>query len=468
MASEIQDKIVRIGGGQGFWGDWLLAPGRLVRASIKAGKQLDYLVLDYLAEVTMSILAKQRESSPETGYARDFPGLVSELLPELQNESANLKIIANAGGLNPRACAEECRRQIASHSLFKKMPKIAVIEGDDIFPRFSELSSKGESFFHLEDGRSIEEVKSNLKSLNVYIGAKSVKEALDAGAQIIISGRVADPCLALGALMHEFDWKSTDYDLLASGVVAGHVIECGAQSSGGNFSAGWEEVKDSWDIGFPVVECKANGEIVVTKPEGTGGIVDRRTVTEQLVYEIGDPKCYITPDVIVDFTSFTVSDLAIDRVLIKGVKGLPAPEKLKVSGSFFAGYFAEGTLVLVGPKVKKKAKICEEIIRKRIELSSINYDELHFEYLGTFSCIPGLSERLSYSEPGEIVFRVAIRGKSKSDILRFTREIAPLVLGGPSGVTGYAGGKRDVRELYAYWPSLVSREFVKESWSILE
>jgi hypothetical protein len=307
------NKTIRIGGGQGFWGDWLEAPLQLVEKG-----DIDYLVLDYLAEVTMSILAKQKERDPALGYAKDFPLLIHELAPHIKDKK--VKIIANAGGLNPRACAKKCLELLSSIPGMNSIPTIAVVTGDDILPRKDELEKKGVSFSHLENSSPISSINHALKSMNAYVGGESITEALKNGADIVITGRVADPCMTLAALAHEFSWDYSNWDLLASGVIAGHVIECGAHVTGGNFSGGWEQVPDTWNIGFPVIECSEDGSFVVTKPENTGGLVTIQTVSEQLIYEIGDPEHYITPDVIADFTSITVTDLGNNRVKVSPAK----------------------------------------------------------------------------------------------------------------------------------------------------
>jgi hypothetical protein len=454
------NKTIRIGGGQGFWGDWLEAPLQLVEKG-----DIDYLVLDYLAEVTMSILAKQKERDPALGYAKDFPLLIRDLAPQLKDKK--IKVIANAGGLNPRACAEKCLQLLSTLPDMDSMPSIAVVTGDDILPQKEVLEKKGVSFSHLENASPIASIESSLKSMNAYIGGGSITDALRNGADIIITGRVADPCMTLGALAYEFSWDYSDWNLLASGVIAGHVIECGAHVTGGNFSGGWEHVPEAWNIGFPVIECSKDGSFVVTKPKNTGGLVTVQTVSEQLIYEIGDPELYLTPDVIADFTSITLSDLGNNQVKVSPAKGKPKPAHLKISASYFDGYSTEGTLVLPGPRALKKAAICEDIIRARVSSSNITHKELHFEALGAFDSIPGMREKLSYPEPGEVVFRAAIHTNEKNDALRFSREITPLVLSGPSGITGYAGGKREVREVYAYFPTLIPREFVSTSWEFV-
>ncbi len=455
----MNNKHVRIGGGQGFWGDWLDAPLQLAEKGA-----VDYLVLDYLAEVTMSILAKQMDRDSSLGYAKDFPLLVQKLAPYLKNKK--LKIVANSGGLHPEACARKCLEVLQSSS-DDFSPKIAIVKGDNIFPVREDLKAKGCSFNHFETGSSIESVSSHIKSMNAYIGGACITEALGAGADIVITGRVADPCLTSAILAHEFSWNYSDWDKLASGVIAGHVIECGAHASGGNFSAGWDSVQEPWNIGFPIVECYSDGSFIVTKADTTGGIVNSSTVSEQLLYEIGDPSSYYTPDVIADFTSISLKELSENRVQVSPAKGRHKPKTLKISASYFDGYSTEGTLVLIGPQVLKKAEICERTLRHRIDAAGISYKDLHFEYLGALSCIPGMREKNLYPEPAEIVFRAAIHTSEKKDAERFSREITPLVLSGPSGITGYAGGKQSVREVYAYFPTLIDRSYINPEWEFI-
>jgi hypothetical protein len=456
-----QEKKIRIGGGQGFWGDWLEAPLQLAEHG-----RIDYLVLDYLAEVTMSILAKQKDRDPALGYAKDFPRLIQNLAPYLARKK--FKIVANSGGLNPEACARKCLELLcADKDSAGAIPKIAIVQGDDIFSIRDSLFSSGVSFTHLESGVPITSIASHLRSMNVYIGGSSISQALAAGADIVITGRVADPCLVSGILAHEFSWEYTDWNRLASGVIAGHVIECGAHASGGNFSAGWNTVKEPWNIGFPVVECASDGSFIVTKADNTGGTVSSLSVSEQLLYEIADPEAYYTPDVIADFTSIYLKDIGENQVYVSPAKGKARPDTLKVSASYFDGYVTEGSLVLTGPHVLDKAALCEEILRKRITASGITFKDLHFEYLGAFSCIPGMREKKLYPEPGEIVFRAAIHTAEKKEAERFSREITPLVLSGPSGVTGYASGKQSVREVYAYFPTLLDRSLIQSTWEFV-
>lgn len=455
-------KKIRIGGAQGFWGDWQHAPLQLTEKG-----QVDYLVFDYLAEVTMSILAKQKDRDPKTGYAKDFPLVIKKLASSLADKK--LKIVANAGGLNPVECANKCLELLIESGISKSsLPKIAIVLGDNIFPDYEKLKDKGIEFHHFETGEPLSTLSPLLKSMNAYTGGEEVSKALDSGADIVIAGRVADPCLTLGILAHEFSWSYTDWNKMACGIIAGHTIECGAQVTGGNFSAGWNMVKHASNIGFPIVECYPDGSFIVTKPNNTGGLVNTQTVSEQLIYEIGDPKNYYTPDVIVDFTSISLKENGENKVLVSPAQGKQRPDRLKVSASYFDGFATEGTLVLVGPKVLEKASICEQILRERITKTSLHYKDLIFEYLGAFSCIPGLREKLQYPEPAEIVFRAAIHTQEKKDAELFSREITPLVLGGPSGVTGYAGGKQNIREVYSYFPTLIDRSYVTSRAEIIQ
>jgi hypothetical protein len=438
-------KKVIIASGQGFWGDWLEAPIRQIE-----GGKIDYLVLDYLAEVTMSVLAKQKEANPSFGYAKDFPALIEKVLPQLI--SKKIKVISNAGGLNAEACAEAIIKSAQAKNL---NIKVAVIKGDDL----AALVDK-EEFTHLETNESVAKIKNNIKSANAYLGCETIVEALASGAQIIISGRVADPSMVLGPMRYEFSWKENDWDKLAAGILAGHIIECGAQASGGNFSGDWQSVPNLANVGFPIVEAYENGEFVITKHANTGGLVNQATIKEQMVYEIGDPHNYYTPDVIVDFTTAILSDDGKDRVHIKNVKGKAKPEKYKVSISYFYGYRTVSTLVYSWPDAYKKAKVASEILKTRIKDLNLQFDKMHSEVIGVNACHGALTD---YDNPelAEVMLRFAVQGTNEKDVKRFTREMAPLVLGGPPFATSYAGGKGDVSEVYAYWPSLIERTKIK-------
>jgi hypothetical protein len=419
--------MIRIANGQGFWGDWLEAPLRLAE-----GGPLDYLTLDYLAEVTMSILQKQRKADPHLGYAKDFPPLMARLRGRILEK--DLRVIANAGGVNPLACAREVRRLAPGL-------KIAVVLGDDILDRTGDFELR-----NLDTGEPIASIRGRIQSANVYLGAFPLAEALATGAHVVITGRCADAALALAPMIYQFGWKPGDYDLLASGTVAGHVIECGAQATGGNCHSDWQSTPDFANIGYPMIEAHANGEMVITKHPGTGGRVTRATVTEQLVYEIGDPRRYITPDVIADFTSIRISEDGPDRIRISGTKGEPRPEMLKASISYHSGWKAVGTLVYTAPDALAKAEMADRIVRQRLAGLGLRFEKVHTEFLGT---------------DAEVQLRIGVRGEDKEAVERFTREMIPLVLSGPPGATGYGEGRPPVREIVAYWPALLPREAVR-------
>ncbi len=445
-------KSIRIAGGQGFWGDWLEAPKNQVRQG-----PIDYLVMDYLAEITMSIMMKQKRKNLEYGYASDFVELMSDLLPDITKK--NVKILSNAGGVNPVSCAKAVREVANKLGIGDKI-KIAAIHGDDIAGRIDELVGKGHSLKNMESGESVNKIKDKVQSANVYLGADPMVKALNEGANIIIAGRVTDTGLTLAPMIHEFGWRMTDWDKMAAGTIAGHTIECGAQCSGGNCSYNWESIPDMANVGFPIIEAHPDGSFYVTKHEGTGGLVDMRTVKEQLLYEMGDPKDYITPDCIADFSSIQIADDGPNRVKIWGIKGQPKTEFYKVSISFTDGYKAVGTLVYTWPDAVKKAKAAGDILKQRFEKLGLKFDEVLTELVGVNSCHGPLTDSKDPEIP-EVTFRVGVRGHDQKAVERFTREIAPLILTGPPSVTGFAGGRPNVQEILAYWPALIKKEVVE-------
>jgi hypothetical protein len=350
----------------------------------------------------------------------------------------------------------------------KSIPlKIALIEGDDIHGTLAEILAKGESLENLETGENFLKIKGQTKSANVYLGCESILEALQKDAQIIITGRVADPSMVLGALRFEFGWKEDDWNSLAAGSLAGHLIECGAQASGGNYSYDWQKVLDPANIGFPIAEVSEDGSFIITKHDGTGGEVSLPSVKEQMVYEIGDPKAYLTPDVSVNFTSARLEQVSKDKVKISNVQGSPRPERLKVSISYFYGYRAVGTLVYSWPDAYKKAKAAEQIIRTRIKDLNLDFEKTNCEIVGANACHGPIVDRDDPELP-EVTFRFAVLGRNQLHVRRFTREIAPLILSGPPFAADYAGGKGGVSEVFAYWPTLIARDKVNPSVSILD
>jgi hypothetical protein len=444
--------MIRIANGQGFWGDWLEAPVRLVEQG-----PIDYLILDYLAEVTMSILQKQKDANPELGYARDFPPLIARLAKQIRER--NIKVVANAGGVNPQACARAVLR--AAPGL-----KVAVVSGDDIFGRLDELIAKGHPMRDMDTGQPLSTIRSRALSANAYIGAFPLAEALGTGADVVIAGRCTDTALALAPMIHRFGWGEQEWNKLAAGTIAGHIVECGAQCTGGNSQVDWRNIPDMANIGYPIVEAEPDGSFTITKHLGTGGRVHSDVLKEQLLYELGDPRNYITPDCVADFTSIQLQDVGPDRVRVSGTRGSARPAMLKLSISYANGWKAVGTLVYSWPQALEKARAADAIVRQRLAGLGLEFDEIYTEYLGVNACHGAIAPPVA--DPPEVQLRMGARGQSKAAVERFTRELIPLVLNGPPGATGFGEGKPAVREIVAYWPALLPREEIKTTVSLLE
>ena len=443
--------IVRVAAGQGFWGDSLEAP----REQVERGP-VDFLMLDYLAEVTMSILQKQKERDPQMGYARDFIGAIESVLPAVANRG--VRVIANAGGVNPGACAAAVRAVLTRAGATNV--RVGVVTGDDLLPRLDELLAGGHTLAHMETGEALSTVRGRVQSANAYLGSVPIVDALAKGAHIVITGRSTDTALTMAPLRHSFGWKSDDWDRLAAGIIAGHIIECGAQCSGGNCLHDWRSIPNLADVGYPLVECQANGTFTVTKHPGTGGRVSVASVTEQLVYEMGDPHSYITPDVVADFTSIQLEQDGPDRVRVFGIRGRPATDKLKVSIAYRGGFKAVGTLVYSWPDALEKAQLADRILRERLDRLGLRFDNILTEFVGASATHGPLTPPIASDAP-EVQLRVGVRGEDRKVVERFTREIAPLVLNGPPSVTGFAGGRPKVEEIVAYWPALIDKRVIQ-------
>ncbi|MFA7228851.1 MAG: acyclic terpene utilization AtuA family protein [Melioribacteraceae bacterium] len=454
----MKDKI-RIASGQGFWGDLIDAPFTQVTAG-----NVDYLVMDYLAEVTMSILQKQKNKNPKLGYARDIPELMERILPVCAEKK--IKVITNGGGVNPEACAEAIL-EVAKRLSIDKL-KIAIVVGDNIMSRLDEIISSGCELKNMETGESVLRVRDRLLSANVYFGAMPIVEALKMGADIVITGRTTDTGLTLAPMIYEFGWKETDYDLLSAGTIAGHILECGGQASGGNFLGDWQSVPSLATIGFPIAEAFPNGEVIITKHESLGGKVSFETIAEQLVYEIGDPANYITPDCVADFTSIHLEELSNDRVKVFGIKGTEATEFYKVSCSYSSGYSSSGSLTYSWPKALTKAKAADKILRDRLQNLNLKYEEIRTEFIGYNACHGPLAVEIDEDKINEVMLRVSVRGDDYKSIERFGKEIAPLILTGPPSVTGFAGGRPKPSEVVAYWPALIPKKLVKPEVKLYE
>lgn len=451
-------EVVRVAAGQGFWGDDLDAPRRQVE-----GGPVDYLMLDYLAEVTMSILQKQKERDPSLGYARDFVGAVESVLPAVVDRGVN--VIANAGGVNPPACAAAVKVAAENAGVRGKL-RIGVVTGDDLLARLDNLIDQGHPLANMETGQPLSSVRDRVLSANAYIGSEPIVEALKGGANIVITGRSTDTALTMAPLRYEFGWGAKSWDQLAAGIVAGHIIECGAQCSGGNCLYDWWSIPDLANVGYPLVEARSDGTFVVTKHPNTGGRVSVPTITEQLVYEMGDPRSYITPDVIADFTTIRLVQDGQNRVLVSGIKGKAPTDKLKVSIAYRAGFKAVGTLVYAWPDALDKAQLADRVLRERLERLGLKFENILSEFVGA-NATHGALAGDQRSAP-EVQLRFGVRGTDRAAVERFTREIAPLVLNGPPSVTGFAGGRPKVEEIVAYWPALVDKAVVKTSVEIIQ
>ena len=452
---------VRIAAGQGFWGDWLEAPYRQV-----TGGPVDYLMMDYLAEVTMSIMQKQKSRDPSLGYAKDFVPLMERILPILVER--RIKVTANAGGVNPRACAAAVADVARRLGLQGKL-KIGVVSGDDLLERLDGLLARGHALKNLDTGRPLRDVRDRVLSANAYLGAWPIVDALRHGADIVITGRVTDTGLTLAPLIHAFDWHASDWDLLAAGTVAGHIIECGAQASGGNCLVDWRRIPDLANVGYPIVDARRDGSFEIMKHPRSGGRISVAGVTEQLVYEMGNPREYITPDCVADFTTIHLSQVRKDRVRVSGVRGRPATDKLKVSIAYFYGYKAIGTLVYAWPDALEKAQAADRVLRERLKDLKLAFDAVHTEFVGVDATHGRLArEALPSVDVPEVQLRVGVRARDEAPVERFTREIAPLILNGPPSVTGFAGGRPKPEEIVAYWPALIDKEVVKPCVELVE
>ena len=451
-------RVVRVASGQGFWGDWLEAPRRQVE-----GGQVDYLMLDYLAEVTMSILQKQKERDPRMGYARDFIGAMESVFPAVAERG--VKVIANAGGVNPVACAEALLDAASTHGVRGKI-RIGVVTGDDILARLDELMAAGHELKNMDTGEPLSTIRDRVMSANAYIGSDPIVEALALGANVVVIGRSTDTALTMAPLRHEFGWAADDWNKMASGIIAGHILECGAQSSGGNCMHEWRTIPDMANVGYPIAEASSDGTFVITKHKGTGGRVSVPSVSEQLVYEMGDPHAYITPDVVADFTSIRLEPDGENRVRVHGITGGPPTPFLKVSIAYRAGYKAVGSLVYSWPDAMEKAQMADRILRERLDNLGLKFDQVLTEFVGATATHGPLAGD-GHDVP-EVMFRIGVRGEDRAAVERFTREIVPLVLNGPPSVTGFAGGRPKVEEIVAYWPALLDKRAVSTAVSIME
>ena len=452
-------ELIRIANAGGYWGD----DPHALRRQVEGPLPLDYVSIDYLAEVTMSILQKQKLKDPGAGYARDFVTQIEPLLGTLLER--RIRVITNAGGVNPGACAAALATVARAQGL--KL-RLAVIAGDDIAPRLGELRAQGVGLRNMETGEPFEPYADRVLSANAYFGAMPVVEALRGDPDIVVCGRVTDTGITLAPMMHAFGWAPDDYDRLASGIVAGHIIECGAQSTGGNFTD-WRKIRSFMDMGFPVVECAPDGSFVVTKQPGSGGLVSAQTVREQLLYEMGDPRGYVTPDVIADFTSIELEGVDPDRVRVSGVRGRAPTDLLKVSVAYADGFKASGSLIISGPDARAKAEVFARVFWERCaaELRRARLPALEHtatEYVGDDATHRGLTPSHRASE---VLLRLSARSAERRSLDVYRKLLPAMILSGPAGVA-VTGGAPAISDVVSYWPALMPQQHALPLVTVLE
>ena len=446
----MSQKTISIGNAGGYWGD---DPNALERQVF--GGRLDYISMDFLAEITMSILQKQRSSDPDAGYARDFLPMLKKVLPKLLADGTT--IITNAGGVNPQACAEAITKLANELGL---NPKIAIVYGDDILPELDSLQKSGIKFDNMEDGTAFAPIASRIQAANIYFGAAPVVEALKWKPNIIITGRVTDTGITIAPMIHEFGWSLHDWNRLAHGIVAGHIIECGSQSTGGNFTD-WEKVESFDNIGYPIVEVSEDGSFIVTKHKISGGLVSVDTVREQLFYEMGSPTAYTTPDVVADFSSIKLEQAGPNRVRVFGIRGFEPTPLYKVSMAYEDGYKATGSIMISGPNARKKAEAFARIFWNRL---AGPFEETLTEYVGHDACHRSLVHQ---ADGNEILLRLGARALDDKGLRLFGKTIPALILSGPPGVA-VIGGVPKPTKVMSYWPALMPKTAVEPKIALYE
>lgn len=458
-------KSIRIGSGLGFYGDaWQPVAASIVRGNVQ------YIASDHLSELTLAILQKDRAQDPKAGYTRDLVPMLSQLWPLAQkaNDGKGVKFLLNAGGLNP-----EGARDALAEAFRKKgwKARIAVVTGDDVMDALDSLQASGESLDHMDSGRALAEVRERMVFANAYLGAASLVKALEQGADIVITGRVADAALFLAPLVHEFGWRlnaetAEDWNRLAQGLTVGHLLECSGQGSGGNYGGlDWTEIPDLGHIGYPIAEVSEDGSAVITKAPGTGGRVSFDTVREQLLYEVHDPRNYLSPDVVLDMGTLRLEDLGEDRVRVTGASGKPRPERLKIVGGFHDGWMGQATFGYSWPQAYRKAERTARIIQDMLREQKLPHDEVRIEYLGYDSILGPLADPAQRDKLNEVYLRMALRSQDKRVADGFGRLFPWLALSGPPFVGGrYA--MQPASELLGIWPTLVRRELVESGVNV--
>ena len=438
-------KKIKIGAGQGFYGD-----SPLPAYQMALNEDLDYLCFDALAELTLAILGKDRQRNPNAGYTKDIKAYMQLLLPQVAKK--RFKIITNAGGLNPRGAVEEIK--VVANKLGISNLKITWVEGDDILTDLKSLNNDGLLYDLNLQKKPLENIE-EVYFANIYFGVKPVVEALKTGADIVVTGRVTDSSLFLAPLIYEFGWGENDYDRLAQGIILGHLLECSGQSTGGNFSGNWEEY-DLTNTGYPLAMVEENGEFIITKTANSGGAVTVETVSEQLLYEIQNPHAYLTPEVVVDLTEITLEEKGKDLVKVKNAKGSKPGEFYKFILGKPNGYLAQTIFGYCWPDCYQKAKAAEKILKTQMERLKISYEEFRVDYLGINSLHLELANNRP-EEPDEIILRIALKTQKNDDAQKFLRLIPPLALNGPPGMGGFTG-INPPRELVKIEAGLIAKE----------
>lgn len=452
-------KKVRIGGGQGFWGD---SPDAAIHM-VKNG-DLDYLACDYLAELTLSIMQRQKRKDPKAGYAKDFLHLMDVIQEEAYQKK--IGIITNAGGMNIEGAVQALHTQAKSKGMTGY--KIGYVLGDDIKDQIDTLIQEGMEFRNIDDGRHINEIKDRIVNVNVYHGHEPIVECLHQGADVVITGRAADSALFLSPLVKEFGWAKDDYDQLARGIMVGHLLECGGQGSGGNFDYDWRSVPDMDQLGFPIAEINEK-ELYITKASNCGGLISEQSVKEQFLYEVHDPANYLTPDVNVDISKATIHQVKENVVQVDGIHGTTRPDNLKLCIGYHAGYKVETYLSFAWPDAYEKAKYAADILMKKLKRKHLKAEEIHISYVGLNALhldVADMSEEM-VQRMNEVVLRIAIRTLDKEEAYKIIPEISPMQLNGPPQAS-FFGGRAKVHEVIGLWPTFISRDAVKLSAHILE
>ncbi|ERJ80212.1 hypothetical protein HMPREF1987_02071 [Peptostreptococcaceae bacterium oral taxon 113 str. W5053] len=454
-----ESKTIRIGGGQGFWGD---SPDAAIDM-VKHGR-LNYLACDYLAELTMSILQRKKNENPNAGFAKDFVHLFSAILEDSSKQ--NIKILANAGGVNVKALVEKLGEVVKGKNI--KNYKIGYVEGDDLKDDLEKYMKEGYEFLNMDDGRRLENIKDKILNANVYFGHEPIIEALENQADVIVTGRAADSTLFMSPLMHEFGWDEKDYDSIARGIAVGHMLECGGQASGGNYQYDWRNIKNMDRLGFPIAEVTED-KTFFTKTDTSGGVVTEQSLKEQFLYEIHDPANYITPDVIADFSHAKIEEVKEDFVELKNVKGKKRSNLLKLSIGYHAGYKVETYLNFAWPDAYEKAKLASEIIMKKMERKNLKTKDIRIDFVG----LNALHLKVANMNPdfvknlNEVLLRIAIRTDTKEEAYKLVPEISPLQLNGPPGAS-FFGGRAKIQSVIGLWPTLILRDMLKLQTNIIE